>query len=158
MLHGIFKQHQIHGCIELIVALQGICKDGPEHRPVCNRSIGGFLTHLGKVAIEEGLLCHLFVLQPLDEDKHNKSFQCFSQRCYLKVKSSKLYSYILFIRIWNAPQSIHAQSPSGASGRAAGPCRLPVCLSTLCRTRGATAVPGQCCLSWSLAQRREFPE
>lgn len=91
MMHSIFKQHQIHGCIELIVALQGICEDGPEHRPVCNRSIGGFIAHLGKVAIEEGLLCHLFVLQSLEEDKHNKSFRSFGQCCYLKVKSSNLY-------------------------------------------------------------------
>ena len=66
--------------------------------------------------------------------------------------------FTMFVRICIAPQSIRAQSPSGASGRAEGPGHLPVCLSTLCRTRGATAVPGQCCLSHSQAQQREFPE
>lgn len=80
MLHCIFKQHQIHGCIELIVALQGICEDGPEHRPVCNRTIG-FIAYLGKMAIEEGLLCHLFVFQSLEEDKQNKSFESFIHCC-----------------------------------------------------------------------------
>lgn len=91
MLHCILKQHKIHGCIELIVALQGICEGGPECRPVCNRSIEGFLPPLGKVAIEEGLLCHLFVLQFLEEDKHNKSLKSLGQCCYLKVNSSNLY-------------------------------------------------------------------
>lgn len=67
MFHGIFKQHKIHCWIKLIVALQGVCEDGPEHRPVCDRTIGS-LTHLGKVAIEKRLLCHLFVFRSLDED------------------------------------------------------------------------------------------
>lgn len=157
MLHGIFKQHQIHGCIKLIVALQCICEDGPEHRPVCDRSIGGCLSHLGKVAIEEGLLCHLFVLQSLDKDEHNKSFQSFGQRCYLKAKGSDLCSkHCLLICI--APQSTHAQSPSGVSGRTASPCHRPVGLSTLCRTREATAAPVLCGLSHIQAQQGEFPE
>lgn len=70
MLHGIFKQHQIHGCIQVIVALQCISKDGAEHRPVGDRSVRGFLTSLGEVPIDEGLPCDAFVFESLDEDKH----------------------------------------------------------------------------------------
>lgn len=77
MLHGIFKQYQIHGCIELIVALQGVCEDGLEWRPVCNRNIGGFVAFFGKVAIEERQLCHFLFLQSLENDTYIKSFKSF---------------------------------------------------------------------------------
>lgn len=36
-------------------------------------------------------------------------------------KQQQFVLFTLFIKICMAPQSIHAQSPSGASGRAAGP-------------------------------------
>lgn len=55
--------------MNLIVAFQGISEDGAECRPVCDRGIGGFLTHLGKVAIKEGLLFHLYILQSLEENR-----------------------------------------------------------------------------------------
>lgn len=51
VLHCIFKQHQIHGSVELIVALKGISEDGPERSPVADSSVERFLTRLGKVAI-----------------------------------------------------------------------------------------------------------
>lgn len=51
VLHCIFKQHQIHGRVELIVALKGIGEDGPERSPVADSSVERFLTRLGKVAI-----------------------------------------------------------------------------------------------------------
>lgn len=67
MLHCIFKQHKIHGCIELIVAVQRLFQGGPECRPVGNRSIEGILT-LGIVEIKKGLF---FFLQCLEDSKNN---------------------------------------------------------------------------------------
>lgn len=89
MLHGIFKQHQVHGWMNLIVVFQGICEDGTERSPVCDRSIGGFLTHLGKVAKKEGLLFHLYVIQSLEENRHNNV--SFGLSCYVNVRRRSLF-------------------------------------------------------------------
>ena len=59
MRHGVLKEHQVHGGVELVVAVQGVGEDLVEAGPLQDRHVFGLTDALGKVAIDEGFAEHL---------------------------------------------------------------------------------------------------
>lgn len=62
--------------MEVIVTFQSISECGSELGPVRHRGVGGFLTYVGKVTIQEGLFSHFCDLKFLKEEKHRNGLFC----------------------------------------------------------------------------------
>lgn len=69
VLHGVFKQNQVHGSVQLIVALQGFRKNGPQSLPVLHRQVPRVLPTVSKVAIDEGLPRQRVTVYALQEEE-----------------------------------------------------------------------------------------
>lgn len=62
VLHGIFKQHQVHDCIHFIVGVQSLIQSLTERLPGTHWQVLGISYAFGKVAINKWLAVQLLLL------------------------------------------------------------------------------------------------
>ena len=68
MLHGVFKQNQIHHCIDLIVGIQRFFQRLAEAFPRRNAEVLGLSDSAGKVAVDERHCFQSFIVDVLKEE------------------------------------------------------------------------------------------
>lgn len=68
MLHGVFKQHQVHGGVELVVGVYRFSENRLQAFPVLHWHVTRVLRTSSKVAINKGLLQHHALTSTLQEN------------------------------------------------------------------------------------------
>lgn len=66
MVHGVFKQHKVHGSDEIVVAGERLIEQLLELRPFVNREVLGISHALREVAVDEWLLEYYFFIVVLE--------------------------------------------------------------------------------------------
>ena len=70
VVHGIFKEDQVHDSVELIVGLEGVLQCVSEGVPGADWPVARLPNTTGKVAVDERLLPECLIIQILHECRY----------------------------------------------------------------------------------------